>query len=149
MGISCAFVSYCGPFNADFRDKLFQIKFQGRCRDTKLPFTEGLNLIDFLVSQDIIGKWLLEGLPNDELSKQNGIIISASSRFPMMIDPQGQAWTWITKREACGHTRWITNLNDKRLKDVVEDAVSSGEACLIENIENEMDPMLDPILEKS
>jgi len=80
-----------------------------------LPFSEGLNLIDFLVSQDIIGKWLLEGLPNDELSKQNGIIISASSRWPMMIDPQGQARAWIVRRESgtLPASQWITNLNDK------------------------------------
>jgi len=122
----------------------------GRCRETKIPFDSELNLINFLVSQDIIGKWLLEGLPNDELSKQNGIIISASSRFPMMIDPQNQAWTWIIKRETgtLPKSQWITNLNDKYLKDKVSNCIEGGNACLIENIENEMDPMLDPVLEK-
>jgi dynein heavy chain len=115
-----------------------------------LPFTEGLNLIDFLVSQDIIGKWLLEGLPNDELSKQNGIIISASSRYPMMIDPQGQALTWIIRRESgvLPASQWITNLNDKYMKDKIGNCIEGGDACLIQNIENEMDPMLDPVLEK-
>lgn len=115
-----------------------------------MPFTEGLNLIDFLVSQDIIGKWLLEGLPNDELSKQNGIIISASSRYPMMIDPQGQALTWIIRRESgvLPASQWITNLNDKYMKDKIGNCIEGGDACLIQNIENEMDPMLDPVLEK-
>lgn len=102
------------------------------------------------MSQDIIGKWLLEGLPNDELSKQNGIIISASSRYPMMIDPQGQALTWIIRRESgvLPASQWITNLNDKYMKDKIGNCIEGGDACLIQNIENEMDPMLDPVLEK-
>jgi dynein heavy chain len=84
----------------------------------KFPFNDDLDLISFLVSADKIGSWGLMGLPNDELSKQNGIIIEKSKRFPLIIDPQNQARTWLErmwKSESEGSGKWITDLNDPRL----------------------------------
>ena len=45
---------------------------------------------DFLVDEATIGDWAREGLPRDELSVQNGIMVTRSSKWPLLIDPQGQ-----------------------------------------------------------
>ena len=39
--------------------------------------------------------WVVCGLPNDDLSVENAIIIDKCRRWPLMIDPQRQANKYI------------------------------------------------------
>jgi hypothetical protein len=47
-----------------------------------------------------IRAWLIAGLPNDSFSIENGIVVASARRWPLMIDPQGQANKWIKALEA-------------------------------------------------
>ena len=42
----------------------------------------------FLVDDSEVGEWNLQGLPTDELSIQNGIMVTRASRYPVLVDPQ-------------------------------------------------------------
>ena len=47
-----------------------------------------------------IRQWRLDGLPADEFSTENGIMATRNMlRWPLMIDPQGQANKWIKNME--------------------------------------------------
>lgn len=94
----CAFVSYCGPFNSEFREKLIEEYFHKDLIERDIPCSESLKLAslsDFLVDPSVSSQWALEGLPKDPLSIQNAIMVTKSSRYPLLIDPQGQASDWI------------------------------------------------------
>jgi dynein heavy chain len=152
VAMAAGFVSYCGPFNAEFREKLNQ-EFLAETLRLQVPSNDRVKIIEFLVDNATVGEWNQEGLPNDDLSVQNGIMVTRSSRFPLMMDPQGQALRWVKSRE---HQRMkdfmsqcITTLGNPRLKDQLELTMGEGLCLIIENVENEIDPMLDPVLEKA
>lgn len=146
---ACAFVCYCGPFNQEFRKHLIEEKCVKDCLLRNVPITQGIDIISFMVDIGTIGDWNMQGLPADPLSIQNGILVTRSSRFPLMIDPQGQALSWIKSKEASNVPVWGgTTLTDPKLKDKLEACMGDGLALIITGVEEEIDPMLDPVLEK-
>lgn len=46
---ACAFVSYCGPFNSNFRNKLINEYFAEDLIARGIPLTEDLDMTGFLV----------------------------------------------------------------------------------------------------
>merc|ERR1719261_174635 len=64
-----------------------------------------------------------------------------------MIDPQNQANTWIKNREAPNGLITCT-LADKRFRNNLETTMCDGLPLLIQHIEEEVDPVLDPVLNK-
>eukprot|EP00906_Rhabdomonas_costata_P019390 RCo028330 len=146
--LACAFVSYCGPFNAEFRQLLLTKHFYGDCTKRRLPVTENLSVARFLIDEQQITDWNIEGLPADDHSVQNGIMITRSPKFPLLVDPQGQGLRWLRSRLLPLGVK-VTHLSDRDFLDVLRDHLQEGRPLIIENVTEEIDPMLNPVLEKT
>jgi len=64
-----------------------------------------------------------------------------------MIDPQGQANKWIKNMEK-SNSLAIIKLSDSDYVRSLENCITFGNPCLLENIGEELDPLLEPLLLK-
>ena len=61
------------------------------CQEKEIPCSKSFSLNATLGDAVKIRAWQIAGLPVDSFSIDNGIIVSNSRRWPLMIDPQGNA----------------------------------------------------------
>lgn len=113
-----------------------------------LPRNPQFRIEDILTDDVETARWSSEGLPNDELSIQNGILTMKSSRFPLCIDPQQQAALWIKKREENNNLKIVT-FNDPDFLRQLELGIKYGYPVLFQDVEEYIDPVIDNVLEKN
>lgn len=145
--IATGFLSYCGPYNQQFRAQLVS-SWVEVLRGKQIPLTQSLNITNMLVESATVSEWTLQGLPNDELSVQNALIVTKSSSYPLLVDPQTQAKMWIKNKEV-NRDLQITSLDHKYFRTHLEDSLSLGRPLLIEDVGEELDPVIDNVLEKN
>jgi len=93
-----------------------------------------------------IREWNIQGLPPDEFSIENGIMIDISNRYPLCIDPQQQANKWI-KNKCKADNLQVMKMEGNYMRRL-EDAIRFGFPVLMENVQEEVDASLNAILLK-
>ncbi|XP_064422227.1 dynein axonemal heavy chain 1 [Latimeria chalumnae] len=142
--LSAGFVAYLGPFTGKYRvtmneEWLTKLDYYG------VPCTSEPNLIGTLGDPVKIRSWQIAGLPKDTLSVENGVITQYSQRWCLFIDPQGQANKWIKNMEKDNSVD-VIKLSDHDFLRSLENAIRFGKPCLLENVGEELDPALEPVL---
>ena len=148
--IAAGFLAYAGPFNYEFRNDIINNVFKKDLLDKNIPFDESMDVIDFLIDETTKGVWATDKLPSDTLSIQNGILVENSSRYPLLIDPQNQAKTWLlTKNPGITSDKTIYQQSQvlKKFEEIMAMRIEYGDKVIIEGIENEVDSKLDSVLE--
>lgn len=141
-----AFISYVGCFTRQYRIDLqekYWFPFLQQL-DPAVPMTEGTDPLSLLTDDAQIAEWNNEGLPSDRMSAENATILTNSSRWPLMIDPQLQGIKWIKSKY--GDDLKVVRLGTKTVMDTIELSVSEGWTVLLENIGESVDAVLDPLL---
>ncbi|XP_054710373.1 dynein axonemal heavy chain 5-like [Uloborus diversus] len=145
--VATGFLSYSGPFNQEYRSALMQV-WHSEILKRKIPASEKINTMERLVTASTISEWNLCGLPSDELSAQNGVLVTNALRYPLLIDPQAQGKAWLKNSEAKNNLQ-VTSLNHKYFRQLLEECLSLGKPLLIEDVGEELDPVLENVLEKN
>lgn len=92
--ISSGAVAYLTPFTDKYRRGLLS-EWLRVIEEQKVPHAPKCNPVSTLGEPVVIRQWQLDGLPRDYLSTENAVLVSCSQRWPLFIDPQGQANKWV------------------------------------------------------
>jgi len=98
MLISAGVMGYLGAFSAEYRGQCVN-KWVALCKEHQVPSSRTFSLVATLGNPVKIREWAIAGLPNDSFSIDNGIMVANARRWPLMIDPQGQANKWVKAME--------------------------------------------------
>lgn len=82
--------------------------------ENKVPRTGEPTLVATLSDPVKVRSWQIAGLPKDNLSTENGVIVKYSRRWPLFIDPQGQANRWV-KNMVSWYCQVVFNFKKKRV----------------------------------
>lgn len=147
--ISSGIIAYLGVFIAEYRDS---------CVTQWISMVNSLHIKsnDVITLQQVLGnpvkirQWQIDKLPTDGFSTDNAIIMENSDRWPLMIDPQMQANTWVKKMEASHELKVIKPTMDARnLSRTLEISVQHGVPIILEDAFETFDPLLEPLLAKN
>ncbi|GBG29412.1 Dynein heavy chain 7, axonemal [Hondaea fermentalgiana] len=144
--VSAGVIAYLGPFTAGLRDKQVA-SWTSMLHERKIPTSEGVTLNATLGDPVATRQWHVNGLPTDAFSVDNGIVVFNSRRWPLLIDPQGQANKWIRNMEK-ERGLHVIKLSDGNYLRTVENAVQFGQPVLLENVGETLDAALEPLLLK-
>ena len=136
-------VSYAGPFTASFRQELLD-QWNHQLDRLEIEHSVKTSVYHTITDPIAVRQWSIQGLPSDQVSVENAIILHKARRWPLCIDPQQQANKWI--RSAYKDSLEILKLGSKDLIRRIETGIRTGRPVLLENVTEHIDSSLDPLL---
>ncbi|XP_051782842.1 cytoplasmic dynein 2 heavy chain 1 isoform X2 [Erpetoichthys calabaricus] len=112
----------------------------------KLSGLQKFDLRHFLCTESEQLIWKSEGLPSDDLSMENALVILQSSACPFLIDPSSRATEWL-KMHLKESRLEIINQQDSNFITALELAVRFGKTLIIQEMDS-VEPVLYPLLRK-
>ncbi|CAJ0586752.1 unnamed protein product, partial [Mesorhabditis spiculigera] len=143
--LSAAFLAYAGYFDQLLRDHLFY-KWVDHAQKAGIKFRADLARIEYLSTMDDRMAWNRNGLLVDDLCSENAIMLHRFNRYPLVIDPSGQAIDFIMKQFEAKKIQ-KTSFLDTAFRKQLESALRFGNALLVQDVES-YDPILNPVLNR-
>ncbi|XP_045494772.1 dynein axonemal heavy chain 2 [Colias croceus] len=145
--IATGFVAYLGPFVSEYREALMYDWFS-EVYNEGVPCTMDLSMKNFLLDDATLRDWNYMGLPDDNFSAENGIIVVRATRWPLAVDPQGQALIWISRLEEKNDIQ-IVDFGQPNYLKIMETCLTDGKPVIVQNVGEVLDPSIAPILDKA
>jgi len=144
--LAAGVIAYLGPFTSSYRAEVIP-GWVEMCKELEIPCSDKFTLVNVLGDPVKIRKWNIDGLPRDEFSSENGVIVDVGRRWPLMIDPQGLANKWVRAMEKERDLKTI-KLTDGDYLRTLEICIQYGKPVLLENVGETLDAALEPLLQK-
>ncbi|KAL7707900.1 dynein heavy chain cytosolic putative [Lotmaria passim] len=139
--LAAAFITYLGE---DAEDKRRATLAEWKARVTLPEF----NFFTFLRDESVQLHYKAEGLPGDELSLDNAVMIHEQVNTALIEDPSGQAVEWLqTNLKKQKAVVDVCNVSEDRLVSALELALRFGKKFIITDVDR-VEPFLYPILRK-
>jgi len=148
MMVAAPFIAYIGPFNSEFRNRLWETTWVPDLRGRQIPCAESLDPLTLLSDVAIQAGWKSEGLPSDRLSLENAAVMTRCARYPLFIDPQLQGINWIRGRETPNGLLSCQQSFGGYL-DILSKAMEEGLPMLLEKVGQSFDAVMDPVLARA
>jgi dynein heavy chain len=147
--VAAGMIAYSGPFTAQYRAEL-ESEWRKGILDQGITLLPDISMKQLMEDPVTTKMWAAATLPSDNLSIENGIIMFGSRRWPLMIDPQNQANKFVKNfgRANAEGGLDVFKMSDQNLLRNLELGIQYGKWVLIENVGEELDPALEPILLK-
>ena len=148
--VAAGTIAYLGAFSGDFREEL-ETAWRSKLVELNIPHTAGVTMTDTLANPVEVRDWQLCGLPTDQISTTNGVVMAKGRRWPLCIDPQTQANRYIKKlsEKVMGSNYSVVKQSNKNLIRTMENGVRFGKWVLMENVGETLDAALEPILQRN
>jgi dynein heavy chain 1 len=143
--LAAAFMAYGGYFDQQYRDILMQ-KWMDHLVSANIQFKSEVSLAEYLSTADDRLSWQANSLPADQLCIENAIMLKRFNRYPLIIDPSGQATNFLINEYKDRKITVTSFLDDSFIKNL-ESALRFGNPILIQDVEH-LDPILNPVLNK-
>jgi dynein heavy chain 1 len=143
--LSAGFLAYGGFFDQHYREVMWQ-EWSNHLAEASIKFKPELSLTEYLSTADDRLSWQSKSLPADNLTTENAIMLKRYDRYPLIIDPTGQATTFLLN-EYKDRKITVTSFLDEAFLKVLESALRFGNPLLIQDVEH-LDPILNAVLNK-
>ncbi|KAH9586143.1 Dynein heavy chain [Trypanosoma melophagium] len=144
MLMASASIAYLGPLTGPYRKHLLE-EWSKVLAGIGIKTSTQADLVSTTGDAVRIQEWQLCGLPQDPLSTENALILMNARTWPLLIDPQGQANTWIRNMHKNDNLQ-VCKASDEKFMKTVEGAIRLGLPCLLENVGETLEPALEPVL---
>lgn len=143
--LSAAFIAYGGYFDQHYRSNLFGT-WCHHLQAANIQYRADIARTEYLSNPDERLRWQANALPSDDLCTENAIMLKRFNRYPLIIDPSGQATEFIMN-EFAGRKITKTSFLDDSFRKNLESALRFGNPLLVQDVEN-YDPILNPVLNR-
>ncbi|XP_065167911.1 dynein heavy chain, cytoplasmic isoform X2 [Atheta coriaria] len=143
--LTSAFIAYGGYFDQHYRQNLFTTWTQ-HLTQAGIQYRPDIARTEYLSNPDERLRWQANALPTDDLCTENAIMIKRFNRYPLIIDPSGQATEFIMNEFKEKRITKTSFLDDSFRKNL-ESALRFGNPLLVQDVEN-YDPILNPVLNR-